>query len=206
MRVGYKRVSTIDQNSDRQLEGTEVDKLFIDKCSGKDMKRPKLEEMLQFLREGDSLFVHSMDRMARNLRDLKKMIDDLLEKGVQISFLKEGLTFNNVKTPIADLMLGIIGSIAEFEYNLIRERQLEGIALAKKRGAYTGRKHALNHEQVKELQQMFLSGFHKNKIAKHFKISRETVYKYLRDNPVKIIIGRSDEPFDTIKIGGRENL
>ncbi len=141
-RIGYVRVSSFDQNPERQLEETEVSKVFTDKASGKDTQRPQLEALLSFVREGDTVVVHSMDRLARNLDDLRRLVQKLTQRGVRIEFLKEGLVFTGEDSPMANLMLSVMGAFAEFERALIRERQREGIALAKQRGAYRGRKKA----------------------------------------------------------------
>lgn len=141
-RIGYVRVSSFDQNPERQLEQTQVSKVFTDKASGKDTQRPQLEALLSFVREGDTVVVHSMDRLARNLDDLRRLVQKLTQRGVRIEFLKEGLVFTGEDSPMANLMLSVMGAFAEFERALIRERQREGIALAKQRGAYRGRKKA----------------------------------------------------------------
>ena len=139
-RIGYIRVSTLDQNPDRQLEGVQVGKVFIDKASGKDTQRPQLEALLNYVREGDTLVVHSMDRLARNLDDLRRMVQQLTGQGVWIEFVKESLAFTGEDSPMANLLLSVMGAFAEFERALIRERQREGISLAKQRGVYRGRK------------------------------------------------------------------
>lgn len=129
-RVGYVRVSSYDQNVDRQLDGAALDRIFTDKASGKDTKRPQLDAMLAFIREGDTLVVHSMDRLARNLDDLRHLVQSLTARSVKIEFVKEHLMFTGEDSPMATLMLSVIGAVAEFERSLIRERQREGIALA----------------------------------------------------------------------------
>lgn len=139
-RIGYIRVSTLDQNPDRQLEGVQLSKVFIDKASGKDTQRPQLEALLSYVREGDTLVVHSMDRLARNLDDLRRMVQQLTGRGVRIEFVKESLAFTGEDSPMANLLLSVMGAFAEFERALIRERQREGISLAKQRGVYRGRK------------------------------------------------------------------
>ena len=179
-RIGYVRVSSLDQNPQRQLENIPVDRVFTDKVSGKDTKRPALDELLAFIREGDTLVVHSMDRLARNLVDLRKLVQGLTNRGVQIEFIKEQLTFTGEDSPLAKLTLSVMGAFAEFERALIRERQLEGIALAKRRGAYRGRKKSLSPEQVEELRRRVGKGEVKAQIAREFGISRETLYQYLR--------------------------
>lgn len=179
-RIGYVRVSSFDQNPERQLEQVQVDRLFTDKASGKDVQRPELERLLGFVREGDTVVVHSMDRLARNLDDLRRVVQKLTQRGVRIEFVKENLTFTGEDSPMANLMLSVMGAFAEFERALIRERQREGIALAKQRGAYRGRKKALSPEQVTDLQQRAAAGEQKASLAREFGISRETLYQYLR--------------------------
>ena len=181
-RIGYVRVSSFDQNPDRQLEQAQVDKVFTDKASGKDTQRPELDALLAFVREGDTVVVHSMDRLARNLDDLRRLVQKLTQRGVRIEFVKESLTFTGEDSPMANLMLSVMGAFAEFERALIRERQREGIALAKQRGAYRGRKKALSPERVAELRQRADAGEQKAKLAREFGVSRETLYQYLREN------------------------
>jgi DNA invertase Pin-like site-specific DNA recombinase len=157
-----------------------VGKVFTDKASGKDIQRPQLEELLAFVREGDTVVVHSMDRLARNLDDLRRLVQGLTQRGVHIEFVKEGLTFTGEDSPMANLMLSVMGAFAEFERTLIRERQREGIALAKQRGAYRGRKKSLGPEQLADLRRRLAAGEKKARLAREFGISRETLYQYLR--------------------------
>ena len=179
-RIGYIRVSTLDQNPDRQLEGAQVSKVFTDKASGKDMQRPQLDALLGYIREGDTLVVHSMDRLARNLDDLRRLVQQLTGRGVRIEFIKEGLTFTGEDSPMANLLLSVMGAFAEFERELIRERQREGIALAKQRGAYRGRKPALSNAEATELRRRAEAREPKAALAREFGISRATLYEYLR--------------------------
>ena len=179
-RIGYVRVSSFDQNPERQLDQVQLDRLFMDKASGKDSKRPELDALLAFVREGDAVIVHSMDRLARNLDDLRRLVQNLTKRGIRIEFVKEHLTFTGEDSPMANLMLSIMGAFSEFERALLRERQREGIALAKKRGAYKGRKKALGDKQVENLRQQVQAGVTKAQLARDFNISRETVYQYLR--------------------------
>ena len=179
-RIGYIRVSSISQNTDRQLENIQLDKIFTDKASGKDVKRPSLETLLDFVREGDTVIVHSMDRLARNLDDLRKLVKHFNNKGAVVEFIKENLTFTGENSPMSNLMLSVMGAFAEFERALIKERQMEGIALAKKRGVYKGRKKLLSDEQIQEMHEMLEDGESKTDTAKTLGISRETLYKYLR--------------------------
>ena len=179
-RIGYIRISTFDQNPARQLEQTKVDRVFTDKASGKDAKRPELEALLAFVREGDTVVVHSMDRLARNLDDLRRIVQDLTKAGIRVEFVKEGLIFTGDDSPMATLLLSVMGAFAEFERSLLRERQREGIALAKQRGAYRGRKKALAPAQASILRQRAQAGEEKAHLAREFGISRETVYQYIR--------------------------
>ena len=179
-RVGYIRVSSVDQNTVRQLEGIRLDRVFTDKASGKDTKRPQLEAMLEFVREGDLVVCHSMDRLARNLDDLRKLVVGLTKRNIRVEFVKESLTFTGEDSPMATLLLNVMGSFAQFERELIKERQREGIAIAKKNGVYKGRKPSLSTEQAGELRKRVASGEKKAGIARDFNISRETLYQYLR--------------------------
>ena len=178
-RVGYIRVSSVDQNTDRQLEGVEIDKVFTDKASGKDTARPQLQAALDYIREGDVLVVHSMDRLARNLDDLRKIVLDLTRKGVHVQFTKENLTFTGEDSPMSNLLLSMLGAVAEFERSMIRERQREGIALAKKAGRYKGRVPSLAPEAVAEVRRLVAAGVPKSKLAKQFKVTRQTIYNAL---------------------------
>jgi len=179
-KIGYVRVSSLDQNETRQLEGENLDRIFTDKASGKDTNRPQLQELLQFVREGDTVFVHSMDRLARNLDDLRHLVKKLTNKGTSVFFVKEGLTFNGEDSPMSNLLLSVMGAFAEFERALIKERQHEGIVLAKKKGVYKGRKQALKMEQITELTQRAAAGENKTALASEYKISRQTLYSYLK--------------------------
>ncbi len=137
-RVGYVRVSTLDQNPERQLEGIAVDRVFTDKASGKNTQRPELDRLVAYVREGDTVVVHSMDRLARNLDDLRRLVKHFTQHGIRVEFVKEHLSFTGEDSPMSTLLLSVMGAFAEFERALIRERQREGIAVAKKRGVYKG--------------------------------------------------------------------
>ena len=177
-RVGYIRVSSVDQNTGRQLEGVDLDKSFTDKASGKDVQRPQLKAALDYLRDGDTLVVHSMDRLARNLDDLRRIVLELTARGVQVQFVKEGMLFTGEDAPMSRLMLSVMGAFAEFERSLLKERQREGIALAKKAGVYKGRKPSLTPERAGELRARIATGGKKAALAREFGISRETLYQY----------------------------
>ncbi len=180
-RIGYIRVSTLDQNHERQLEGVELDRTFIDHASGKDTSRPELEFLLSFVRAGDSVIVHSMDRLARNLDDLRHLVQILTSQDVAVEFLKEHLVFTGNDSPMAKLMLSVMGAFAEFERELLKERQREGIVLAKERGVYRGRKRSLTPDATSEILHRIARGEAKARLAKEYGISRETLYQYLND-------------------------
>jgi DNA invertase Pin-like site-specific DNA recombinase len=182
-RIGYIRVSSYDQHADRQLEQLDVDRVFTDRASGKDTERPQLRELLAFAREGDTIVVHSMDRLARNVDDLRRLVQQQTRRGIRMQFAKENLTFTGEDAPLADLMLSVLGAVAQFERDLIRERQREGIALARQRGAYRGRTKALSGEQAADLRRRASAGEKKARLAREFGISRETLYQYLRAAP-----------------------
>ena len=178
--VGYIRVSTLDQHTERQLEGIKVNKTFLDQASGKDTKRPQLDQLMSFVRSGDTVIIHSMDRLARNLDDLRRIVQTLTGKGVRIEFVKEHLTFTGEDSPMAHLMLSVMGAFAEFERALIKERQREGIAQAKKRGAFKGRRKSLSPAEVAALHKQIAAGVSKAQVARELGISRQTLYQYLR--------------------------
>jgi DNA invertase Pin-like site-specific DNA recombinase len=182
-RIGYIRVSSYDQSPDRQLEHLRADRVFTDKASGKDTARPQLQSLLSYARDGDTIVVHSMDRLARNVDDLRRIVQRETRRGIRIEFVKESLSFTGEDSPMAELMLTVIGAVAQFERDLIRERQREGIALAKKRGAYKGRRKALPPDKHAYLRKRADAGEKKSKLARELNISRETVYQYLRREP-----------------------
>lgn len=185
--VGYIRVSTEAQNTARQeeaLASLNLDKTFIDKASGKDTDRPQLEAALAHLREGDTFIIYSMDRLSRSLNDLITSVKRLTAKGVKVQFVKESLTFTGDNNPMANLMLGIMGSLAEWERSVIRERQMQGIAIAKEKGIYRGRKKALSDTEKNELHALASTGVAKTELAKQFGISRQTLYAYLTQQNV----------------------
>jgi DNA invertase Pin-like site-specific DNA recombinase len=177
-RIGYLRVSTVDQNTDRQLDGVPLDKVFTEKASGKDTNRPQLAQAVDYVREGDTLVVHSMDRLARNLEDLRRIVRELTRQGVRVEFVKESLTFTGDDSAMNTLLLSMLGAVAEFERSMILERQKEGIALAKAAGKYKGRKAALTDERAAELRVRLADGESVTTLAREFGISRQTVYNY----------------------------
>jgi DNA invertase Pin-like site-specific DNA recombinase len=140
------------------------------------------EAMQSFVREGDTVVCHSMDRLARNLDDLRRIVLDLTARGVHIVFVKENLTFTGEESPMSDLLLSVMGAFAQFERELLRERQREGIAIAKREGKYTGRKPSLTAASAAELRRRVAQGDSKAARAREFGISRDTLYRYA---PVK---------------------
>ena len=179
-RIGYLRVSTVDQNTDRQLDGVQVDKMFTDKASGKDANRPELARAIDYVRENDTLVVHSMDRLARNLEDLRRIVRELTRQGVRIEFVKESLTFTGEDSPMNTLLLSMLGAVAEFERSMILERQREGIAIAKAAGKYKGRKASLSQTQARELRERLAKGESVTALATEYGVSRQTVYNYYK--------------------------
>ena len=177
-RVGYQRVSSVGQNTERQLDGVDLDKTFTDHASGKSTDRPELARALDYVREGDTLVVHSMDRLARNLEDLRRVVRELTAKGVAVEFVTERLTFTGDDSPMSTLLLSMLGAVAEFERSMIRERQLEGIAIAKTKGKYKGRKPALTEDQADELTKRLVAGEPVAALAREYGVSRQSVYNY----------------------------
>ena len=177
MKVGYIRVSSVDQNSDRQLDGIELDKVFEEKVSGRNMDRKELKTCLDFLREGDVLHVHSMDRLARNLKDLLTIVHDLNDKGVTVKFITENLEFSGNDNPMGLLMLSLLGAVHQFELAMIRSRQAEGIRKAQERGQQLGRA-PLKQKLVNEIKQRLEQGQKVTEIASAMNIGTSTEYKY----------------------------
>ena len=195
MNVGYIRVSSAGQHTDRQMDGfnsINLDKVFTEKLSGATTDRPELKNCMQYLRENDTLYVYSMDRLARNLVDLQGIVKDLTGRGVCIRFMKEQLTFEqNGNNPMNTLLLQVMGAFAEFERSLIKERQMEGIASAQAKGVKFGRKEKLTPEQVAEIKIRLLSDpfVKKSALMQEFDISRATFYRMLTSIKAK------QEPF-----------
>lgn len=179
-RVGYIRVSSDDQNTARQLADIACDRIYTDKASAKNTDRPQLKEMISYVRDGDHLFVHSMDRLARDLADLLRLVTEINAKGVVIHFVKENLIFSpdEKAAPMEKLMLSMLGAFAEFERSMIKERQREGIAQAKARGVYKGRK-PISSDRVAEARRLIANGKAKSDVCKELGIGRTTLYKYL---------------------------
>ena len=182
-KIGYARVSSKDQNLERQTAALKKEKcfrVFTDTVSGSSTDRPGLDGALDYARPGDQLVVTSMDRLARSLIDLHRLVDELTARDVSVKFLKEGQTYSLNSTPIAKLMLGLLGSVAEFERSIIRERQAEGIARAKARGVYKGHAKALTDEQLAQAREWVIAGVPKAEVARRLGIGRTTLYSYLK--------------------------
>lgn len=182
MKVGYKRVSTIVQNDSRQLAGLELERIFVDHASGKNTsERPQLQAMIEFIRDGDEVYVHSMDRLARNLKDLLGLVEKIRNKGASLHFLKENLLIESQaqQSPMTTLMLSMMGAFAEFERSLILERQREGIALAKQKGLYKGRK-PVSKEKLEQAKDLLKQGQKVSAVARQTGLSRASLYKYLK--------------------------
>ncbi len=185
IRIGYVRVSSADQSTERQLTDQKLTVTFTDKASGKNADRPQLQAMLAGnWPEGSTVVVHSMDRLARSLTDLLQLVELLTGRGINVHFVKEAKTFRGGDStdPMAMLMLSMLGAVAEYERTLIRERQREGIAKAKQRGVYKGRKRKLTDPA--QIQQIVAEatalGANKTHVAQRHGLSRQTLYKYLQ--------------------------
>jgi DNA invertase Pin-like site-specific DNA recombinase len=185
IRIGYVRVSSADQSTERQLTDQTLTVTFTDKASGKNADRPQLQAMLAGnWPEGSTVVVHSMDRLARSLTDLLQLVEQLTGRGINVHFVKEAKTFRGGDStdPMDMLMLSMLGAVAEYERTLIRERQREGIAKAKQRGVYKGRKRKLTDPA--QIQQIVTEatalGANKTHVANRHGLSRQTLYKYLQ--------------------------
>lgn len=181
LKVGYIRVSSIDQNPARQREGLEVGKVFEESVSAKARERPVLEEALRFVREGDALVVYSMDRLGRSLVDLVNIVEGLTSRGVAVEFVKEKLRFTKGDDdPFAKLQFQIFAAVAEFERSMIKQRQREGLAAARAaRGKLGGRPKVISNEIVAEATRLIEGGMTKTAVAKELGIGRATLYRAL---------------------------
>jgi len=184
IRIGYIRVSSTDQNTDRQLDGEHLTVTFTDKASGKNTERTQLQAMLAAnWPKGSTVVVHSMDRLARSLADLLRIVENLTARGINVQFLKEAKTFTcNSNDAMDKLMLSMLGAFAEYERALIRERQREGIAKARERGVYKGRKQKITDatELEKIVNEATALGANKRNVAAKYGLSRDTLYKYIK--------------------------
>ena len=186
-RIGYARVSAADQHLDRQITALgRTDRLFTDQTTGSTRHRPGLDAALTYLRDGDELVVTSMDRLARSVIDLRNLVDQLTERGVTVTFLREAQSYSpGPADPMSRLMLDILGAVAEFERAIIRERQADGIAAAKKRGAYRGRARALTDTDLAQARQRIAAGVPKTTIARDLGVHRSTLHRALAHGPTR---------------------
>lgn len=183
MNIAYCRVSTVEQNLDRQLEGLKkhnIEKWFTEKVSGKDTNRPELQAMLDFAREGDTIYIHDFSRLARSTKDLLAIVEQLNDKGIHLVSNKENL---DTSTPTGKLMLTMIGAINEFERLNMLERQKEGIAIAKTKGVYKGRKAVEISKEVWDTQyeRYMKREINKSEMAKLLNVSRPTLDKLMKE-------------------------
>lgn len=179
--IAYKRVSTVEQSTDRQLDGLKFDKVFEDKISGGTKARPALDDMLDFVREGDTITVHSIDRLARNLRHLLELIEEINQQGVELRFVKENLTFSGEPNPMQQLMLQVMGACAEFERAMILDRQREGIKVARAQGVKFGPKFKLSEGVREEIRTKFESGNHsQGSLAREYQVARYTIQNIIK--------------------------
>lgn len=179
--IGYVRVSTQGQNTARQLAGIELHKEFVDTATGSSMEREKLKECISYAREGDTVIVESIDRLARNLSDLQQILKTLTNKGVTVKFLKENLAFTGNDDAMSTLMLQMMGAFSEFEKTMIKSRQREGIIAAKKKGKHLGRPFKINETIRMQIKERVESNQSIRSISKDFNISRATVYKVIKE-------------------------
>lgn len=182
-KIAYIRVSTVDQNTDRQLDGMTFDKTFTEKLSGANVKRPELEAMLDFIRDGDHVHVHSIDRLARSLVDLNVIVSKAIAKGATVHFETEQLVFDGSNENIHQtLHFNMLGAFAQFERSLMKQRQAEGIAKAQARNGYkeVGRKFSLEPNQIIELKELKANGAKVAELMTQFNLSRMSVYNYIK--------------------------
>ena len=174
-KIGYIRVSTVEQNTERQLSHLTLDKLFEEKVSAKTTNRPKLQELLNYIREGDEIYVHDISRLARNIEDLHSLVNHITGKGCTVHFIKENLSFtSNQSDPVSQLLLSMLGAVYQFERSIMLERQKEGIEAAKRAGKYTGRKATIDNKRIKQLQQ---DGYSIAQTAQMMGISKSSVQR-----------------------------
>lgn len=181
--IAYIRVSTVEQNEDRQLENLkqyQIDRIFSEKVSAKDTKRPQLQEMLRYVREGDTVYINDFSRLARSTMDLLSIVEQLQSINVQLVSLKENI---DTSTPTGKLMLQMIAAINEFERANLLERQREGIKCAKERGAYKGRKKIeVSEHDFSELYQLWtLHKMSKSEMAKKLNVSRTVIDRLIKE-------------------------
>ena len=180
MKMSYKRVSTIDQNLDRQLAGLSFDREYIEKVSGKDINRPELKALLSNLRAGDEVHVHELSRLGRSVKDLLEIVQTVNRAGASLHFHQEHLVFTpDTSNPTSNLMLNMLGAIAQFERDMMLERQREGIAIAKAKGKYKGKKSKFSPEELQAMALEASESRNKTEVAKKYGVSRQYLYKLM---------------------------
>lgn len=181
MKIGYVRVSTLEQNTARQeviMQKLDVEKIFIDKVSGKNVERPMLKEMMNFVRNGDTVIVESISRFARNTRDLLELVDQLVAKNVQFVSMKEKI---DTSTPSGKFMLTVFGAVSQLERDYILQRQKEGIAVAKAQGKYKGRKRKYDSSFDNVFEKWERKEISAVKAMKMMQISKSSFYRYANE-------------------------
>lgn len=179
--VGYVRVSSLGQNTTRQLDGLTLDQVFTDKCSGSDTNHPALHSMLAHVRKGETVIVHEISRLARNTADLLSLVKQLTDKGVAITFQNEGLTFTGDKAnAMNQMLLTMLGAVSAFELSMINGRQADGQAQALEAGKHMGRHAKLTGQQVATIRHRAKAGESKVELAKEFEVNRATLYAALK--------------------------
>lgn len=173
--VGYQRISTVGHITNRQLDGVELDEVFTDRASSKDTNRPRLQAMIRHVCEGDEVVVHSLDRLATSLDDLRRTVGELAAKGVHVRFLKEGLTFGDASEPCAAMMLSAMSAVGDFERALLQERHREEVALAKNHNA--DRMPQLDPDQAAAIAQRLDDGESASALAREYGVSLTTIYE-----------------------------
>jgi len=175
--IGYIRVSTADQNTARQLDGIYLDKTFEEYISGAAQVRPIFQECLNYIREGDTLHLHSIDRLARNLNELQKTVSDLTGRGITVHFHAENLIFGGIASPIQTLLFQIMGAFAQFERSILKERQREGLAQAKANGQILGRPTKMSSLDRQTICEKLKQGISPHILAKEYNVSTSSIYK-----------------------------
>jgi DNA invertase Pin-like site-specific DNA recombinase len=176
--IGYVRVSSDGQNTDRQLDGLKLDRIFTDKITGSVKDRPQLDACILYIRSGDTLHIHSIDRLARDLRHLQELLSLLITKGVTVQFHTEKLIFNGSDNAMNTLLFQIMGAFAQFERSMIRSRQREGIDKAKAKGKHCGRP-TIDYKRRDEAIELCKKGYNISQISREMKLSRGSITKLL---------------------------
>jgi DNA invertase Pin-like site-specific DNA recombinase len=176
--IGYIRVSTEEQNTDRQLDGIELDKIFTDKKTGSNRDRQGLKDLMLYAREGDVVFIHELSRLSRNIVDVNNIVRELVDKKVAVRFIKENLTFNGNASAVDNYFLNMLASFAQYQREVQKEAQAEGIRKAKERGVYKGGKKIYSDKICETVRQYKRMGYQAREIMAITKLSIDTI-KYI---------------------------